>query len=84
MKDIHFISDNVTEEDKDLFFGPLTSDDEFVMIEEHWMMAHLLKEAGIFKSVSQARKNGGDKPIPKGFHEIMRGKRRHKFWILNT
>lgn len=83
--DIHFISKNVNEENKDLFFGPLDGDEVFIDIEDHWSMANILKESGIFKSVSQARKNGEHKPIPKGFSYITRGKkaRKRQIYILN-
>ena len=30
------------------------------------LMAHAMAKAGIFKSISQARKNGWNKPIEKG------------------
>lgn len=83
--DIHFISKNVTEKDKDVFFGPLDGDELFIEIEDHWSMANILTEAGIFKSVSQARKNGELKPIPWGFLHITRGKKANKrqIFILN-
>lgn len=32
-----------------------------------WTMAHILKALGAFKSVSDAKRNGWDKPIPEGF-----------------
>jgi hypothetical protein len=69
---LNFITPNVTEEDKDLFFG---KGEEFIIIEEHWTMANLLHAAGIFPSISQARKNGENNPIPKGFNILTRGKK---------
>ena len=51
------------EKDKDLFFGPLTKDENLVDIQEGWLMAHLLKEAGVFSSVNEARKNGWNKKL---------------------
>ena len=74
---MNFITKNVTDEDKELFFGPLDGE-EFVEIEEHWLMANILHAAGIFPSVTQARKNGEDKPIPSGFTILRRGKRKNR------
>ena len=69
---LNFITPNVTEEDKDLFFG---KGEKFIIIEEHWNMANLLHAAGIFPSVTQARKNNENDPIPCGFTIITRGKK---------
>jgi len=74
---MNFIGKNTKESDKELFFGPL-EDDTFIIIEEHWIMAHILFEAGIFPSISQARKNGWNKPIPEGFNIITVGKKAKK------
>ena len=84
--DIHFITRNVTKKDKDLFFGPLDGDEVFIEIEPHWNMANIMHVAGIFKSATQARKNGEDKPIPEGFTHITRGKkaRKRQIFILNV
>ena len=62
-----FITKNVNDADKDLFFGPIDPDDTFIIIDDHWTMAHIMHKAGIFPSISQARKNGWDKAIPDGF-----------------
>jgi len=75
--EMNFISKNISEEDKDLFFGPLEGE-EFIIIEDHWTMANLLHAAGIFPSVSQARKNGENRPIPQGFTILKRGKTKNK------
>lgn len=86
----HFITKNVTEEDKEIFFGPLdqpTLDENiFVVFEpDKWIMAHLLHHIGIFKSITQARKNGWDKPIPAGFNFFNVGSKAKKqtFFVLN-
>jgi len=70
------------ESDKDLFFGPL-QDEEFHLIESNWSMANILTIAGIFPSISQARKNGWNKPIPLGFTDIRVGKMKIRITILN-
>jgi len=87
--EFHFISSNVTEEDKELFFGPLTGEEEFMVMEDNWKMPHILHAAGIFPSVVQARKNqralGISDFIPDGFTELVRGKNknRKRIFILN-
>ena len=85
----HFISSNVTEEDKEMFFGPLTGEEEFIVMGDNWKMQHVLHAAGIFPSISIARKNeramGKSDFIPDGFTEIVRGKQknRKRIFILN-
>jgi len=82
----NFISQNVSDKDKDLFFGPLDiGDEKFVEMEPNWCMAHILHGVGIFKSITQARKNGWNKPIPEGFTAITVGKKAKKqdIFILN-
>jgi hypothetical protein len=82
----NFISENVSKEDRDLFFGPLDIADEvFVKMESRWCMAHILHNVGMFTSISQARKNGWNKPIPWGFTELTVGKKAKKqdIFILN-
>ena len=43
-------------------------------IEDNWILAHVMHLAGVFPSVSIARKNGWNKPIPKGVSEFTVGK----------
>lgn len=74
---MNFISKNISEEDKELFFGPLEGE-EFTVIEWNWTMANILHAAGIFPSVTQARKNGEDDPIPQGFTILKRGKKKNR------
>ena len=52
-------------------------------IEDNWLMAHVMHLANIFPSVSIARKNGWNKPIPGGMSEFTAGKNKTKIWILN-
>ena len=82
----HFITKNVTDEDKSLFFGVMGENDIFVDFDpDKWIMAHLLHHVGIFKSITQARKNGWDKPIPEGFNFFKVGSKAKKqtFYVLN-
>jgi len=83
-KSFNFISKDINPEDKNLFFGPL-EDDEFIEIQEHWTLANILHACGIFKSVSQARKNGGNEAIQRGFSIMKRGKKQNKcnIFVLN-
>ena len=76
---MNFIGANTTEEDKKLFFG---EDEVFTIIEDNWLMAHIMHRAGIFLSVSQAKKNGWNKPIPDGFNEFRVGKARKQIFIF--
>jgi len=79
----NFISPNASEEDTDLFFGPLNENEQFILIQPTWIMAHVMHAAECFKSISQARKNGWDKPIPSGFSMYVVGKRKAQIYILN-
>jgi hypothetical protein len=73
----------ISDKDMELFFGPFDEGDHFIIIESHWTMANIMHQAGIFKSVSQARKNGWNKPIPKGFNIFTVGKKRKEIFIFN-
>lgn len=79
---MNFISKNISDQDKILFFG---KHEEFIIIEDHWTMAHIFHKAGIFPSVSQARKNGKNDQIPNGFNFLTVGKKakRKTIFILN-
>ena len=77
--EINFLSPKVNDKDRDSF----GFDDENIILEDGWIMAHVMHRAGVFPSVSQARKNGWDKPIPKGMSEFVVGKRKFRVWILN-
>ena len=52
---MNFIKLNTSKSDRDLFFGPIEPDDTFIIIEDQWIMAHQMNQAGIFPSVSQSR-----------------------------
>lgn len=79
---MNFIKLNTSKADRELFFGPIESDDTFIIIEEHWIMAHVMHQAGIFPSISQARKNGWNKPIPEGFNHFVVGKLKREIFIF--
>jgi hypothetical protein len=46
-------------------------------------MAHILKEIGVFNSVSQAKKAGWSYPVFKGFTDFTVGKLKTRVTILN-
>lgn len=76
---MNFIAPNTSESDKLLFFG---ENEEFTIIEDNWLMAHIMHKAGIFKSISQAKKAGWNIPIPDGFNEFIVGKKRNQIFIF--
>lgn len=79
---MNFIKLNTEKADRELFFGPIEPDDTFIIIEDHWTMAHIMHKADIFSSVSQARKNGWNKPIPEGFNHFIVGKLKRNIFIF--
>lgn len=80
--DFNFVSNDVSPIDLILFFQPIFGEN-MIPIQDHWIMAHIMYEAGVFPSVSQARKNGWNKPIPKGFWCERIGKKKIQVTILN-
>lgn len=51
-------------------------------VENKTLMAHLMVDLGFFPSVSQARKNGWDKPLELGRHELGPKKKREFVEII--
>jgi hypothetical protein len=57
---------------------------DHIEIQSHWTFAHLAVEMGLFPSVSQAKKNGWDGPIPEGYTEKIKiGKMKKSMFIHN-
>lgn len=81
--EFNFIHPDLPESDRELFFGPLNGDEEFIEIENNWIMAHIMHLIGVFPSVGQARKNGWNKPIDSGFWMKEVTKRKILVTILN-
>ena len=77
--EVNFVSPDIEVRDLELF----GMDDENIILGENWILAHVMHAAGLFPSVSEARRNGWDKPIPPGFSEFTVGKKKKKVWILN-
>ena len=80
MSEVNFISLNVSTEEMELFGF---DDEPAVVLKDNWMLAHVMHVAGLFPSVTSARKNGWNKPIPNGFSEFTVGKGKKKVFILN-
>lgn len=70
------------ETDIDLFFGPITDKDIVLKMDGDIKWPDILVKCGIFKSKTQARKNGWDKDIPEGFTDHFVGKLRKRITIL--
>ncbi len=88
-KEFHIlIGSGVTERDREIFFGDNTgfvNDLEFIVIEDETIQfPNILKQLEIFKSSSDARRNGWDKEIPIGFSEHKIGSKSNlkKLFIL--
>jgi len=83
--EVNFVHVNVSTKDKESIMGPFDADDgPFLLFNDSHTMAHLLHMAGCFPSITQAKKNGWDKPIKKGYQQIRFGKSRLMIYILNT
>jgi hypothetical protein len=59
---------------------PLT--ETFIEIEDNWIMANIMFVVGLFPSVTQARKNGYNTPIPSGFTDMRVGKKKTRVTIF--
>ena len=81
--EFNFLSPKVSSRDRDLMGFDDCGTGMNIMIEDHWLLAHVMHRAGIFPSVGIARKQGWNKPIPDGFSEFTVGKSKKKVWILN-
>lgn len=81
-----FTHECVSEKDKELLLGPFEDSDGpmFTFNDNHSTIAHLLHIGGCFKSISAARKNGWDKPIPPGYTQFSFGKTYLKVYIVNV
>ena len=77
--EVNFVSPDIEARDLELF----GMDDENIILEDNWILAHVMHAAGLFPSVTAARKNGWNRPLPPGFSEFTVGKGKKKVWILN-
>lgn len=82
---VNFAHRAVTEWDRDQLLGPIENDTETVVeFESGATLAHILHMAGMFKSVSEAKRNGYDRPLPPGYSEHRWSRRRVTISILNV
>ena len=81
--EFNFIHKDLSDTDRELFFGPLTEQDEFILIDSTWTLAHIAHAIGMFPSVNQARKNGFNKPLDSGFSQHVLSKQKRLVSILN-
>ena len=81
-RDYNILIGSIPESDKELFFGPIYEFDKFKVFDENIQFPQLLRDLGLFKSSSDARRNGWNKEIPGGWFEATIGKKKHKLYIL--
>ena len=81
MNEFNFFNSSL-ESDKELFFGPLDKEDKFINIEGNWTLANIMFIVGLFPSITQARKNGWNKPISEGFSDMRVGKSKIRVTIF--
>jgi hypothetical protein len=81
MGEMNFIHVDLPLSDQELFCGPLDPTEDFTVFDGASLADLLVVRMKKFPSLSQARKNGWDRPIPPGFAEHRIGKT--KFWTLN-
>lgn len=81
--EMNFVGTDVSDADRALFLGPFDENDgPFLDLPAEWSMAHVMHAAGVFTSVGQARRNGWDRPVPRGFDKFTVGKRRLAVYTL--
>jgi hypothetical protein len=78
---VAFVHPDVSDSDRELF--GFNDGDELWFSSRAWSLAHVMHAAGIFSSVSQARKNGWNNEIGSGFSQFIVGKRKLTVSILN-
>ena len=85
--EFNFVDPNVPPAYAELLMGPYEDDDGITihLTSEYRSMAHILAKIVFFKSVSEAKRNGWDKPIPQGFskHTVGKGDKMKVVYILS-
>jgi len=86
-EEFNFVHESLKRDESwiDSIFGPLDPKEKeaIIFFDDSKIMAHIIQQAGIFKSISEARKNGWNKPIPPGFTDLTLTKRKIRVTILN-
>ena len=83
---VDFAHSSINDRDLEALLGPFEPGEREAVkrFDDGAIMAHLVHAAGFFSSVTQARKNGHDNPIPLGFSDHTVGKLRTRLWIVNV
>tara|TARA_R110002074_G_scaffold134272_1_gene278328 strand:+ start:3600 stop:3920 length:321 start_codon:yes stop_codon:yes gene_type:complete len=79
----HFVVNpnrNMSFKDIDCIFGPMDGTEEIVAVVSDDLAA-MAAEAGVFKSRSEARRNGLSGPCPTGVWQF--GTKKKRFWVWN-
>jgi hypothetical protein len=76
-----FVHRDISDKNKGLF--GFDDEDNAIELEDDWSLAHVMFFSGLFSSVSMARKNGWNKPVPNGFSKFTVGKNKVSVFILN-
>lgn len=74
----NFIHKSLSKRDRENFFG----DEDVIEFDDSWTMANIAVASDLARSLTQARKQGFDMPIPPGFTERLKNKKK-PIWILN-
>lgn len=82
MTNFIFVHKGVSKRDREVF-EPLTDNDKILEIEENKLLEHLMVKAGLFSSLTQARKNNWAGYIPSGYR-IYRFGKKHTIETLNS
>lgn len=82
--EIHFVRDDVPEATVDLLLGPFEpTDGPIIKLDSTFTnLAQIMWKAGVFPSVTQAKKNGWDKPINSGFSHFVVGKSKKNIFVV--
>lgn len=81
--EFNFLIGRITQADKDLFFGPLSNQDQFIELRHDCLdMADIMVIANIFTSKTRANKANMGGPIPRGFTDFKVGKHKTRITIL--
>lgn len=92
MIDACFAHESVSVDDCELYLNGFPPDHQHysgdheeltvVRFDDKTTIAHLMAQAGIFKSVSDAKRNGWFRPVPDGYSQFVVGKARNKITVL--
>lgn len=81
-REINVLCGAWTPRDLETLFGPIVEADLFLTVEPGQRWAPILKFAGVFPSVGEAKRNGWDKEISVGFDMFRVGKLKRLFASL--